>query len=269
MSGKYLAGIRNAAVCLACVVSLAAGQTVPGAAANIGTQSSGAQARQPLVVFISGFGVDAASWQPLEAQLAGQVETFAFERPGYGGTPLAASDADGVRTADEVVALLDDALRGRNVQGPVVLVAHSLGGQYALRYAKLRPDSVAALVLVDARMKGYTARCSAVASSCTPPPIAADTAKHLAAEVRGMPAIESGMPESEELRSIPVTVIVRTKGPQPQLAVWQESQSAFARKLNKGKLVVAPDSGHFIQKDQLGLVVAEIVAAVKLARTNL
>jgi pimeloyl-ACP methyl ester carboxylesterase len=162
------------------------------------------------------------------------------------------------------VVLLDNALKQRNVEGPVVLVAHSLGGQYALRYAKLRPNSVAALVLLDARMKDYTARCSKVASSCTPPPIAADTAKHLAAEVRGMQTLESGMPEPEELRSIPVTVIVRTKGPQPQLSVWQESQSDFARKLNNGKLVLAPDSGHFIQKDQLGLVAAEIVAAVEL-----
>lgn len=84
--------------------------------------------RRPLVVFISGYGVEASTWQPLEKKLASIASTFAFQRPGYGGTPLASTDADGVRTADEVAVLLDTALKERDVRHPIILVAHSLGG---------------------------------------------------------------------------------------------------------------------------------------------
>jgi pimeloyl-ACP methyl ester carboxylesterase len=75
---------------------------------------------------------------------------------------LAPTDEDGVRTSEEVAALLSQALEANKVREPFVLIAHSLSGQYALRYAKLHPDKVAALVLLDGRMKGYTAACAAV-----------------------------------------------------------------------------------------------------------
>ncbi len=55
--------------------------------------SRAAADRRPLVVFISGYGVEASTWQPLEEKLADVASTFAFQRPGCGGSPLASTDA--------------------------------------------------------------------------------------------------------------------------------------------------------------------------------
>lgn len=77
-----------------------------------------------------------------------------------------------------------------------------------------------------------------------------------------MVGIEQGMPEPGELGSIPVTVITRARGDQPQLGVWQQTQSAFAQRLKKGRYVVAQNSGHFIYRDEEDLVLQEIRAVV-------
>jgi pimeloyl-ACP methyl ester carboxylesterase len=54
------------------------------------------------------------------------------------------------RTAAAVATELHELLRAQNLVGPYVLVAHSLGGAYAQRFAQLYPQEVAGLVWVDA-----------------------------------------------------------------------------------------------------------------------
>ena len=178
-----------------CIFVMLTACTASTAGSRPGREISPAGRSKPAVVLVSGYGVEASTWNTLIEQLSPEATVFAFERPGYGGTSLSSTDADGVRTSDEVVALLSNALDGAKVRRPFVLVAHSLGGQYALRYAKLHPGEIAALVLLDGRMKDYTARCAAVASGCSPPPVGPGIAAHLAAEVRGMSEVEVVMPD--------------------------------------------------------------------------
>ncbi len=49
------------------------------------------------------------------------------------------------------------ALHGAGVEGPYVLVAHSLGGLYALEFAELYPDEVAGFVGLDSTSPGQQA----------------------------------------------------------------------------------------------------------------
>ncbi|MFD0554377.1 alpha/beta fold hydrolase [Streptomyces rectiviolaceus] len=54
------------------------------------------------------------------------------------------------RTAAAVATELRDLLRAQQIDAPYVLVAHSLGGFYAHRFAQLYPQDVAGLVWLDA-----------------------------------------------------------------------------------------------------------------------
>ncbi|TVR25160.1 MAG: alpha/beta fold hydrolase [Nitriliruptor sp.] len=99
----------------------------------------------PTVVLEAGAGGTAATYAWLQAELAEEVTVVAYDRAGYGFSE--ASDRP-VGTAS-VVADLSEGLDLVGVDGPIVLVGHSLGAGYARMFAAAHPDRVAGLVLLD------------------------------------------------------------------------------------------------------------------------
>lgn len=101
--------------------------------------------RGPVVVFESGLGADLTAWDQVFSAVAGFTTAFAYSRPGYGGSERTTTP----RTGRVVVEELRATLRARGLEPPYVLVGHSLGGLYLQLFARLYPDEVAGLVLVD------------------------------------------------------------------------------------------------------------------------
>jgi pimeloyl-ACP methyl ester carboxylesterase len=97
---------------------------------------------RPPVVLIGGCGVPSSAWDRLLPAL-GQLEVVQFDRPGLRGTPwpgvLPSLDAEVATLA----ALIE------RVDGPVVLVAHSMGGLHAEALVRSRPELVRGLVLAE------------------------------------------------------------------------------------------------------------------------
>lgn len=220
----------------------------------------------PLVLFESGLGSGGAMWDSLAARVAAFSATFRYSRPGYDRGPVPASDADGMRTSDEAVAMLRATLASNHVAPPYVLVGHSLGGLYLLRYASLYPGDVAGIVLVDARLPGFTARCIAAGGCAQSEPLPENTPAYILAERDGLAASEASAPTPEALGRIPVTVISRGRG--PMLSIWQDVQRNFASRLANGRFVLAEQSGHSIHVDQPDLLLDEIRAMVERVRRH-
>jgi pimeloyl-ACP methyl ester carboxylesterase len=105
----------------------------------------GLPSQQPAVVFQSGLGDGHAAWVPVLQQLPADTQAVAADRPGYGASPLRDGTRDACRIAQEQRALLHEA----GAKPPYVLVGHSIGGLYQYVYARLYPDEVAGLVLLD------------------------------------------------------------------------------------------------------------------------
>lgn len=105
----------------------------------------GGDGRMPPIVFQSGLGDDHSTWMPVLRQLPAQIEAIAPDRPGYGASPARDEVRDACRIAEEQRALL----QGAGLRPPYLLVGHSLGGLYQYVYARLYPDEVAGLVLLD------------------------------------------------------------------------------------------------------------------------
>jgi pimeloyl-ACP methyl ester carboxylesterase len=99
----------------------------------------------PVVVFESGLGADLTAWDQVFPVVATFTTAFAYSRPGYGSSEWASTP----RTGDVVVEELRATLRKRGLAPPYLLVGHSLGGLYLQLFARLHPDEVAGLVLVD------------------------------------------------------------------------------------------------------------------------
>ena len=101
---------------------------------------------RPTVVLEPGLGgASSAMSERIAPALAGNTEVCVYDRAGRGFSEAASGPQDGVEVATDLHTLLGRA----GVEGPYVLVGHSLGGIYALNFAHRYPDQVAGLVLLD------------------------------------------------------------------------------------------------------------------------
>lgn len=99
--------------------------------------------RGPAVALLHGFGGSHLIWGEMQARLAGDHRTIAYDLPGHGRS-LGYPDAGPVKIA--IRAVLAD-LAARDI-GRVHLVGHSMGGAVALLAAISAPGRIASLTLL-------------------------------------------------------------------------------------------------------------------------
>ena len=120
------------------------GQEVTIDAGDINVYRNGGSG--PTMVLLSGYGTPspAIDFAPLVRELDA-FDVIVVEGFGYGY-----SDLDvGRRSIENITAELHEVLAKLEVDGPVILVGHSVGGIYARYYANAYPDDVAAIVGID------------------------------------------------------------------------------------------------------------------------
>lgn len=221
----------------------------------------------PTIVFESGFGDDLSTWDPVFDRLANHVSVFSYSRMGYSGTQDFV-ETDGKRTATEIAKRLKQLLESAGAQPPYVLVGHSIGGLYVLKFAELYPQLTGGIVLVDGRPKHFRRECEeAGLSPCAPPDILAHLLPpHMKSELRGLRESEQTAPPPEFFHTIPVTVIAATKpppgAPRGGQEIWLRVQKEFSEGLAFGRFRIATGTGHYIHRDQPDLVVHEVLRIV-------
>ncbi len=109
----------------------------------------------PTVVFESGLGDGKEVWASVFRAVSKHTRVFAYDRAGYGQSAGSAQARDGHQMVEELRAVLKTA----NIPAPYVLVGHSLGGTLVKLFARMYPEEVAGVVLVDARAADFSKRC--------------------------------------------------------------------------------------------------------------
>ena len=99
----------------------------------------------PTIVLIPGAGDYSFDWALVQPALAKATRTGSYDRAGYAWSDLGPNPRTMRQEADEVRRLLARA----GVDGPVLLVGHSLGGLIARVYAREYPEAVSGMALVD------------------------------------------------------------------------------------------------------------------------
>ena len=232
-------------------------------------------AKKPVVLFEAGFGSGLETWDSVFADISEHARAIAYSRPGYGDSALSLIAEDGARTSQEVAYLLKDLLSELGVREPVILVGHSLGGLYVLKFAQDFPEMVHGIVLVDSRPKELRSACQQFGiGSCAKDPgaIIEDWPVHMRAEIAGMERSELAAPAAKELGAIPVTVITAVEAPsvdQPEKwrEIWVNEQKSFAGALENGRYVEAVGSGHYIHHERPDLVIREILRMTAMSQT--
>jgi pimeloyl-ACP methyl ester carboxylesterase len=100
----------------------------------------------PTVVLDAGLGDDGLIWSGVQPELAKTTRVCSYDRPGFGWSDALPPPRDADRIAGELHALLSAA----KIEGPIVLMGHSLAGIYIRDYAARYPTDVAGLIFVDA-----------------------------------------------------------------------------------------------------------------------
>ena len=99
----------------------------------------------PVIVLEAGASASSSSWAWIQPRLSERYQVVSYDRAGLGWSDPSTHGSD----VEPVVGDLHAALDERGLDGPYVLVGHSLGGHYARAFAAAYPDEVVGLVLVD------------------------------------------------------------------------------------------------------------------------
>lgn len=108
-------------------------------------QIAGGEHTGPTIVLDAGQGMFSPAFAWLQDTLAEHATVVAYDRPGYGWSTPAARPVDADATADD----LHNALTSHGLDGPYLLVGHSLGAFYAHTFAARHPEHTVGLVLLD------------------------------------------------------------------------------------------------------------------------
>jgi pimeloyl-ACP methyl ester carboxylesterase len=215
------------------------------------------------VVFEAGLGNDWSAWDAVASEVAVDTRVFAYSRPGYGRSAASPSP----RTATHIVEELRALLTARGAKPPYVLVGHSFGGTYQELFARLHPEEVAGLVLVEARAAGFGATCEERGfTGCSIPRSAwAGLPAPQGAELEGFDFASDELRAAGAFGPFPVRVLLATShGLAPAAeALWLSMGQSLAAEAVDGKATVFQGAGHNLEVERAHDVAAAILMLVR------
>ena len=161
----------------------------------------------PAVVLTAGLGGWSQVWSQIQGPLSHAARVCAWDPAGLGFSSASPEPQDAVHeTAD-----LEEALKGAQVDGPYVIVAHSAGAFVALRFADQHRRTVVGMVLVDPSIPNETAIRERVAPKFAAfgdaaPRAAAERLRQCAAKLRSG-ELKHGMPEFDRCTAQPLPAV--------------------------------------------------------------
>jgi len=108
----------------------------------------------PTVILEAGMGDYSLIWAHVQPEIAKSTRVCSYDRADLGWSEASPYP----RTANTQVEELHRLLVNANIQGPYVLVGHSLGGMLVRMYAHDYPDQVVGMVLVDSMHEALAVR---------------------------------------------------------------------------------------------------------------
>jgi pimeloyl-ACP methyl ester carboxylesterase len=236
----------------------------------------------PTVVFEPGLDGTHLAWQWVQPELAGTTRVCSYDRAGLGLSGAAQTR----RTVQDVVDDLHTLLHTAGIDGPYVLVGHSLGGLFVRMYASEHPQDVAGVVLVDSVHPDQAERY--LAALGRRPFVKRLIAKklrtflsHPGSNTEGIDVLAAfaRARTAGRLGDKPLAVITAGRENSPQLGrglknaldnVWLGLQEELARLSSDSIQVIATTSGHEVisPNGQPALVVEAIRQVVHAVRTE-
>jgi pimeloyl-ACP methyl ester carboxylesterase len=238
----------------------------PEVAALNGKQIEVAKAGQgtATVVFEAGLGNDLSTWDQIAGKVSKKAKIFTYSRPGYGKSSTTTTARDGATIVEELRTLLS----GQGLKPPYILVGHSFGGTYMELFAKLYPNEVSGLVMVESRPKDFLENCEkAKLPMCG---ITEDQLKGLSKveidEYRSFAAISKEISDAGPFGKYPVRVLTALSSSAPRQQLWVSMNGSIAKEASDGKQIIFNGASHALpweRPQEVSNVILEIVSSLK------
>jgi pimeloyl-ACP methyl ester carboxylesterase len=226
----------------------------------------------PAIVLFSGAGMSLQAWEPLYPGIEKLSTVLGWNRFGMQG-----SDPGKERqTGTVVLASLRELLGYNGLEPPYILVAHSLGGLFANLHARLYPQHVAGVLLLEAShpedqevlKKHESELVKSLSKMLTLPQVFFEP--NVRTELASVDDTVREIAAAGEFPPVPLRVVTGGLTPRSTLmspgavAARRAHQQELARLSPLGEQVIAHQSGHFPQLTEPDLVLAvlqELVSA--------
>lgn len=230
------------------------------------------------VVFEAGFASDLSVWRKVAPEIAKKAAVLSYSRAGYGKSPARAQ----ALSLEQSVAELEQVLRQRKVEGPLILVGHSYGGFLMRYFAATHPQQVAGLVFVDPADEGL----ETVLRGIDPVRVQQDQQMLVSAippkwqgELQMIQKLlDAGkLPPMAALPDVPTVLITSVRARAGSdfyqetpdvIQIKRQRHAAFVSQFSNGAHVFTANSGHGIQMQEPELVIAAIGQVLTSATQN-
>lgn len=224
---------------------------------------------EPTVIVMCGLASAMQEWMPMARRLAAQTQVFIYERRGYGRAPIVGSS----RGSQVIVEELDQMLENLNVDGPYVLVGHSLGAIYAQTFARTYPDDTAGILLVDPSVEQLDRFMMGEDEETLMPLMTVLMNRGAKAEYRGRRLAITERDQAEEMPAdIPVTVLSAGRNMRGGYSDLQEQvtnlQAMMTFESDLGRHIVVEGAGHNLHQVAPHAIELEVARLVALARAE-
>lgn len=232
------------------------------------------------VILETGLGAESAEWAEVQRAVAPVARVCRYDRANRGMSDPAPKPRSAADMADDLEALI----RNAGLEAPFILVGHSFGGLLARLMARRLSGEVKGLVLVDSLHPDQFEIFGPSFPAPAPgdPPMLGEIRvfwtggwRSPASTVEGIdfPASLAQDKGTGSLGDLPVRVLAagtfinNPLVPAPYRAAlqqgWDALQRGFLGLSTRATLIPAPGSGHFIQRDDPGLVARAIRALAR------
>jgi pimeloyl-ACP methyl ester carboxylesterase len=238
----------------------------------------------PTVILETGLGAESDEWNPIQLSISATNLVCRYDRAGRGRSDPGPGFP---RSAGQMVEELRSLLNTLRFPGPFLLVGHSFGGLMMRLYAHRYPSEVCGLLLVDAMHPDQFE----VIGGALPAPTPQDTEalrsfrafwtggwRDPQATVERIDLLTSlrEAKEIDSLGALPVHIITAATGLRnpmvsadlrPRLqSLWEDLQSQFLGLSSAATQAFAVNSGHFVQRDDPGIVIESIRTLIRRLR---
>jgi pimeloyl-ACP methyl ester carboxylesterase len=213
----------------------------------------------PAVVLEIGLGGPLEEWDMVQAEVARFTKVVAYDRIG-------AAETKSKLTGEDVGRELHAALAKAGVKPPYILVGQSLGGMYNRLFASLYPNEVAGMVLLDPTQEVFLNWMKVHHPKRV---LSKEIIKNWATGAGFWDTV--AQVAAAPLPDVPIVVVTGTKFIDDplmieRLPIWTAAHAKWVAAQPQGRHVLAPDSGHGVQVEVPGLVVALVREVVEKAR---
>lgn len=204
----------------------------------------------PPIVFLHGLGMNARTWDRCARRLCDRFAVVAVDLPGHGESPCPEDPA--AFTRDAALADLDEVLA--TLDGPPILVGHSLGGYLALAHAATRPGASRGIVVLNTgpgyrdadKREGWNARSRRNAHRFDVPE-----------RVASLNLQEDSVVMDRLAEMTAPTLVLAGGDDRPEYA---GAGAYLERKMPDARLMVLDGGGHSMHEDTHADAVADIIA---------